>query len=86
MSVEVTVEPFRTIPQGRSYAGVVRIVDGSYFYTSYGDEPCGMTSGRRVLVSRIVGTTRPASVHIVDEAGNALGRVDKDVPQVVSDT
>ena len=86
MPVEVTAEPSRTIPQGQLYAGAACIANGSYFYTSYGDEPHGTASGRRVLVSRIVDATRPASVHITDEAGNPLGWIDKNALQVVSDT
>ena len=84
--VEVTAEPSRSIPQGQLYAGASCIANGSYFYTSYGDEPHGTASGRRVLVSRIVDATRPACVHITDEAGNPLGWIDKSALQVVSDT
>ena len=84
--VEVTTEPSRSIPQGQLYAGASCIANGSYFYTSYGDEPHGTASGRRVLVSRIVDATRPACVHITDEAGNPLGWIDKSALQVVSDT
>ena len=84
--MEVTAEPSRSIPQGQLYAGASCIANGSYFYTSYGDEPHGTASGRRVLVSRIVDATRPACVHITDEAGNPLGWIDKSALQVVSDT
>lgn len=73
-------------PSVAFYAGAACIANGSYFYTSYGDEPHGTASGRRVLVSRIVDATRPASVHITDEAGNPLGWIDKNALQVVSDT
>ena len=84
--VEVTTEPSRSIPQGQLYAGATCVANGSYFYTSYGDEPHGTASGRTVVIDRMVDATRPACVHISDEAGNPLGWIDKSALQVVSDT
>ena len=72
---EVLVTQFNTEERGGE--------TGDFYY---GDEPHGTASGRRVLVSRIVDATRPASVHITDEAGNPLGWIDKNALQVVSDT
>lgn len=80
----VTTEPSRDIPTGEITVGATCVANGQYFYTSYGDEPHGNSSGRTVKVSRIVDGSRPDCVHIMDESGNPLGWISKDALQVVS--
>ena len=79
-----TKEPSRDIPTGEITVGATCIANGSYYYTSYGDEPHGNGNGRTVKVSRIVDASRPDCVHITDEAGNPLGWISKDKLQVVT--
>lgn len=81
---EATTEKTREIPAGQIVVGSVCIANGKYYYTSYGDEPHGNGSGRRVVVSRIVDESRPAPIHITTEAGGALGWIAKSALQVVS--
>lgn len=70
-----TAEETRNIPAGQLYVGATVTLNGSYYYSSYGDEPHGSANGKTVLVSRIVNTddTRPYPVHVTDADGGALG-------------
>lgn len=81
-----TTEPSRSIPQGQLVVGTTCIANGPYYYTSYGDEPHGNSSGRTVLVSRMVDGSRSYPVHVTDESGGALGWMKKEALQVVSST
>lgn len=70
-----TTEQMRSIPKGQIYVGMTAILNGTYFYSSYGDKPFGDGNGRRVVVSRIIhdDTTRPYPIHVKMESGGALG-------------
>ncbi len=78
-----STEPSRDIQQGRLYAGCTCVVNGNFYYTSYGDEPHGTAAGRRVKVSRIVDSSRPAPIHITTEDGGGLGWTSASALQVV---
>lgn len=82
----VTTEPSRKIPSGQLYAGASAIANGSYYYTSFGDEPHGNANGQQVLVSRIVDQSRPYPIHVTTQSGGALGWMAKSALQVVSET
>lgn len=79
-----TTEPTRETPPGEITVGCTAIVNGSWYYTSYGDEPHGSGSGRTVIVSRMVDASRARPIHITTESGGALGWVSADSLQVVS--
>ena len=79
-----TTEQTRSIPQGQLYVGIKAVVNGAYYYSSYGDEPHGNGSGRACVVSRIE-EDREYPVHITTENGGSLGWVKKDALQVVND-
>ena len=81
-----TTEPARDIPQGQLVVGAKCVANGSWYYTSYGDEPHGSGSGRTVVVSRIVDASRACPVHVNSESGGALGWMAKSALQVVSAT
>ena len=85
-AVKVTTEPARAIPQGQLYVRATAIMNGPYYYSSYGDEPHGNGNGRTVCVSRLVTTDpqRAYPVHVTTAQGGALGWVRKDSLQVVS--
>lgn len=70
-----TTEQTRSIPKGQLYVGMTAILNGKYFYSSYGDKPSGSGNGRRVVVSRIINddNDRPYPVHVKSESGGALG-------------
>lgn len=70
-----TTEQTRSIPKGQLYVGMTAILNGNYFYSSYGDKPSGSGNGRRVVVSRIINddNERPYPVHVKSESGGALG-------------
>ena len=80
----VATQPSRDIPQGELYVGCPCIANGPWYYTSYGDEPHGTGSGRRVVVSRIVDKTRAYPYHVTDESGGPLGWMKGEALQVVS--
>lgn len=82
----VTPQKTREIPQGQLYEGCTCIANGAYYYTSYGDEPHGNSSGRQVVVSRIVDQSRPCPIHITTPEGGALGWIAQSGLQVVSST
>ena len=80
-------EPARETPPAQITVGCTCIMNGKYWYSSYGDSPWGQTSNKRVKVSRIV-TSDPARaqpIHITTESGGALGWTAKANLQVVSD-
>lgn len=70
-----TTEQTRSIPKGQLYVGMTAILNGNYFYSSYGDKPSGSGNSRRVVVSRIINddNERPYPVHVKSESGGALG-------------
>lgn len=69
----VTSQPSRSKPRGQLTVGSVCIANGSWYYTSYGDEPHGSGNGRRVVVSRMVDASRARPVHVDSESGGPLG-------------
>ena len=79
-----TAEPSRDIPKGQITVGCTCIANGSYFSSSYGDEPHGSSNGKRVIVSRIVDASRSYPIHVTTESGGALGWMKKSSLQVVS--
>lgn len=82
-----TAEPARETPAGEITVGCTCIMNGRYYYSSYGDNPWGETSNKRVKVSRIVTSdpSRAQPIHITTESGGALGWTTKANLQVVSD-
>lgn len=80
-----TTEQERDVPQGQIVVGSSVIVNGSYYYSSYGDEPHGTFSGFQGVVSRIVTTdpTRAYPIHITTPSGGAKGWVKESQCQVV---
>lgn len=82
-----TTEPARETPPAQITVGCTCIMNGKYWYSSYGDSPWGQTSNKRVKVSRIVTSdpTRAQPIHITTESGGALGWTTKANLQVVSD-
>lgn len=70
---QATEAPTRETPPAQLVVGSVCLANGSWYYTSYGDEPHGVGSGRRVVVSRIVDASRQCPIHVVSESGGALG-------------
>nr|DAU66733.1 MAG TPA: tail assembly protein [Caudoviricetes sp.] len=80
-----TAQKTRSIPEGQLYVGVEAVVNGNYYYSSYGDEPHGNGNGRTCIVSRIVtDETREYPVHITTTSGGDLGWVKKDALTVVN--
>lgn len=74
----------REIPSGQIVVGSVCTANGSWYYTSYGDEPHGSGNGRRVVVSRIIQDAgRAYPIHVTTESGGALGWMKKSALQVV---
>lgn len=82
----VTPEIARDIPAGQLYVGCTCQANGSWYYDSYGAEPHGSGSGRRVVVGRIIETdpTRPCPVLVKSEQGAVLGWMSRDSLQVVA--
>lgn len=82
-----TTEPPREIPPAEITVGCTCIMNGKYYYSSYGDNPYGSTSNKRVKVSRMVTSdaSRAYPIHITTESGGALGWTKKENLQVVSD-
>ena len=81
---QVTTEPSRGIPQGQLVVGSTCTLNGSYYYSSYGDAPSAPGNGAQVTVSRIVDLARPYPYHVVSTSGGALGWVSGASLQVVS--
>lgn len=83
-----TTQNTRSIPKGQLYVGAKVVVNGPYYYSSYGDEPHNNISGRTCVISRIENTddTRPYPVHVRTENGGDLGWVKREAVQVVSDS
>lgn len=77
-------EPARAIPAGEIVVGATCILNGSYYYTSYQDEPHGNGNGQTVVVSRIVDRNRPCPIHVNSESGGALGWAAQSSLQVMS--
>ena len=83
----VATVPTRSIPKGQLYVGAKVILNGNYYYSSYGDEPHGSGNGRICVVSRISeDNERQYQVHLRTENGSALGWAAKDDLQVVEDS
>ena len=80
-----TTEPTRQVHAAQLVVGSICIANGNWYYSSYGDEPHGVGNGRRVIVSRIVDTTRKCPVHVVSESGGALGWMGRESLMVVSE-
>lgn len=80
-----TTEPTRAVPANQLVVGSVCIANGNWYYSSYGDEPHGVGNGRRVIVSRIVDTSRKCPIHVVSESGGALGWMSRDALMVVGE-
>lgn len=82
-----TTEQSRSIPEGQLYVGAKVTVNGSFYYTSGGEEPHGNGNGRTAVVSRIITNdeNHKYSVHITDENGGALGWIKADALTVVSE-
>lgn len=74
-SATATIEQTRSIPKGQLYVGAKAVLNGNYFYSSYGDKPYGSGNGRQVVVSRIINddNDRAYPVHVKSESGGALG-------------
>lgn len=80
----VSPTPSRQIPEGQLYAGCTCVANGRYYYTSYGDAPSSVVSGRRVIISRIVDLSRACPYHITTENGGALGWISGDSLETVN--
>ncbi len=82
-----TTETPREVPKSQLVVGSKVVVNGPYYYSSYGDEPHGNGNGGTFVVSRIVTNddTRAYPVHINTESGGALGWVKSEDCQVVSE-
>lgn len=83
---EAKVEPTRPIPPKEIYIGATVMVNGNYYYSSYGDEPHGTANDRRCKVSHMVTSDpqRAYPIHITTESGGWLGWAKKEAMQVVS--
>lgn len=79
----VTQTPARVIPPAQIVVGSTVIANGNFYYTSYGEEPHGVASGRRCKVSRIVDESRKTPVLITTESGGLLGWIAKSALRVV---
>lgn len=77
-------EPAREIPAGQLAVGSICIANGNWYYSSYGDEPHGTGSGRRVVVSRIADASRKCPIHVNAEGGGPLGWMSRESLQVQS--
>lgn len=79
-----TTEPNRAVPVGELIVGQLCVANGPWYATSYGEEPHGSGSGRRVVISRIVDKARDYPYHINGENGSPLGWMKASGLQVVS--
>lgn len=68
----VLAEPSRSTDE-EIVVGSACIANGKYYYTSYGDTPFGTTSGRKVIVKRIVDKKRSKPYLLTTEQGGLLG-------------
>lgn len=82
-SRQASSQPTRRTGSGEIVVGSTCIANGNWYYTSYGDEPHGNGNGRRVVVSRIVDSTRARPIHVTTESGGALGWMRKSDLEVV---
>lgn len=82
---KASTEPAREIPPAEIYPGATVIVNGNFYYSSYGDEPHGSASGRRCKVSHMVTSdpNRAYPIHLADENGGWLGWAKRESLQVV---
>ena len=80
-----TAEPTRSIPSSQLTVGQEVVVNGNYYYSSYGAEPHGTFSGFQGKISRIVTTdpTRAYPYHITTKSGGARGWVKESQIQAV---
>lgn len=78
-----TQTPTRQNTSGQLTVGSVCIANGPWYYTSYGDEPHGNGNGRRVVVSRIVDSSRAYPIHVTTQDGGWLGWMKRSSLQVV---
>lgn len=78
-------EPARAIPPKEIYVGATVLVNGNYYYTSYGDEPHGTANNQRCKVTHMVTSdpTRACPIHIGTESGGWLGWAKKESMQVI---
>lgn len=83
--VVATAEPTRSIPSSQLTVGQEVVVNGNYYYSSYGAEPHGTFSGFQGKISRIVTTdpTRAYPYHITTKSGGARGWVKESQIQAV---
>lgn len=81
---QATQEPVREIPPQQIVVGSRCVLNGNYYYSSYGDTPYGSASGRTVLVQYIVDLDRAKPYHVTTEEGGALGWTDRGSLQVIS--
>lgn len=84
--VVATVEPTRAVPSTQLVVGQEVVVNGDYYYSSWGAEPHGTFSGFQGKISRIVTTdpTRAFPYHITTLTGGARGWVKESQIQAVS--
>lgn len=81
LAATVMTEEQRDVPREQLVVGSRVTVNGTFYYTSYGEEPHGNGNGRTAVVGRII-TTDPARacpVLLKTEAGGLLGWCAKDV-------
>lgn len=80
-----TTDAQRSIPAGQIVVGMNAILNGPYYYSSYGDEPHGNGDGLSVTVSRIVTNddSRAYPIHVNGENGGALGWCKESSLQVI---
>ncbi len=84
--VQASTEPTRSIPASQFTVGQEVIVNGNYYYSSWGKEPHGTFSGYQGKISRIITTdpTRKYPYHITTLKGNNRGWVKKSQIQAVT--
>lgn len=82
---KASAEPPRPIPPKELYVGATVLVNGRYYYSSYGDKPFGTAQNRRCKISHMVTTDpkRAYPIHITTESGGWLGWAKKDSMKVV---
>jgi len=83
--VEAASQPTRSVPPSQFTVGQDVIVNGNYYYSSWGAEPHGTFSGFRGKISRIIATDpqRACPYHITTQSGGARGWVKRDQLQAV---
>lgn len=70
--------PTRETPPSQLVVGTKVLANGSYYLSSYGDEPHGNASNITAVITRIVTADgRLYPIHIATEGGQALGWVSK---------